>query len=669
MSLSRDDVERTGQEATVAGRSQPPADEVASTGDEELAAAFAGGSDAAFDALYRRYAAPIHDFLRWTVRDGDVAQDLLQSTFLSAYERRATLRDPAAVRGWLYRIAHNLAMNHLTRTKPAEPLDADAPFASASPGPSEVVATDETVELVWDAAASLEPRQFAVLDLSLRKGLSSSEIAGVLGLDAAAASLAVHRAREALGNAVRFLVVARRRGHCDRLAELVPEGVRRLTPEQRASVDRHVRRCTDCQRMATVLTAPGELFAAVPIAVLPFALREPPRLSSRSRPRGRGLARAARSPLGIVAIVVAAGVVVATHRGAGTPAPRFSASSVPSDSPPPTTGRFTPGDVSALPTDAVFSDVACPTSVRCYAVATSANGPVLAATTDGARTWSGPTLPGAGLLTAIACPGETTCVAGGQSPDAAAAVVFRTGDGEHWSAVPVPSSGPIDVIRCPDATHCLAVGMDKRTRVPSVLASTDGGATWSTATVPPSQPDPAYLAGARCLDAAHCWAVGSGIWFTPDLGGTWRDLTPSAPPCTSGICGIVHTLTDVEFTSQTDGWVVGYIPGGGYGQTRNDSYVARTTDGGATFTELPAATIQPMPKALQIQCSGATCLVVGQTFTRSDLVRSTDGGASWHAEQGVASFLRALACSPDLRLCVVAGGDGHTGTVLAAAGL
>lgn len=660
----------------MAGPPELPTDEVARPSDEQLGAEFLTGSDAAFDALYRHYATPIHDFLRWTVRDADVAQDLVQSTFLSAYERRATLRDPAAIRGWLYRIAHNLAMNHLTRTRAMELLDEDAPFASASPGPLDLVGTEETVQLVWDAAASLEPRQFAVLDLSLRKGLSSSEIAAVLGLDAAAASLAVHRAREALGNAVRFLVVARRRRHCARLAELVPDGVRQLTPEQRASVDRHVRRCPDCQRMAMTLTTPEELFAGVPLAVLPYVLREPPRPARTAPPSRPGWRDVARSPVGVGVVVVAAGVAatavfVATHHREAAPAGRSPASPVAtSESLPPTTGRFTPADISALPAGAAFTDVACPTSIRCYAVATGADGPVLAATTDAARTWSGTTLPGAGLLTAIACPGETACVAGGQSPDAARAAVFRTGDGAHWSAVPVPAAAPIAVIRCPDATHCLAIGMDTRTRTPSVLASTDGGATWSAATVPPSSPDPAYLAGLRCLDALHCWAVGSGIWFTSDLGSTWQDRTPSVPPCTSRICGnALHTLTDVEFTSPTDGWVVGYIPGGGYGMTQNASYAARTTDGGTTFTELPSAALRPMPKAVQILCSGTTCLVVGQTFTLSELVRSTDGGSSWQAEQRVASMLRALACSPDLRLCVVAGGDGRTGTVLSAAGL
>jgi len=218
--------------------------------DGELASAFAAGDAAAFSTLYERYVPRIYDFLRRTVRDQAAAEDLTQSTFLQAYERRATLQDPAAVRAWLFRIAHNAAINHVTRSRIVDELDEVNAPASTTPGPEEVAVQRESADLVWDAAASLEPRQYAVLDLTVRNGLTSAEIAEVLGVDAAQASTAVFRAREALGNAVRFLLVARRRRHCDRLAELVPEGVRQLTAAQRASVDRHLRRCPTCPQPA-----------------------------------------------------------------------------------------------------------------------------------------------------------------------------------------------------------------------------------------------------------------------------------------------------------------------------------------------------------------------------------------------------------------------------------
>jgi RNA polymerase sigma factor (sigma-70 family) len=242
------------------------------TDDAELARRFAAGDDMAFDALYRRYVGPIHDFVAGIVRNRTVAEDITQTVFLRVYEQRSALREPAAFRGWLYRIAHNMAMNQVGRAPRTEPIETHAPYQSPEPGPEQLAAREETAQLVWDAAASLEPHQYAVLDLALRKGLSSAEIAGVLGIPSAQASLAVHRAREALGNAVRFLVVARRRRHCERLAEMVPAGVRSLTAEQRASVDRHVRRCANCQRATAALTRPAELFGAIPLVALPAGL-------------------------------------------------------------------------------------------------------------------------------------------------------------------------------------------------------------------------------------------------------------------------------------------------------------------------------------------------------------------------------------------------------------
>ena len=665
-----------------------PAVELTTATDEQLAADFAAGSDAAFEALYRRYATPIHDFLRWTVRDPDVAQDLAQSTFVAAYERRDSLRDPAAIRGWLFRIAHNLAMNHLTRTRRTDELSEDALLASPEPGPAELADRAAAVELVWDAAASLEPRQFAVLDLSLRKGLSSREIADVLDLEPAAASLAMHRAREALGNAVRFMVVARRRRHCARLAELVPEGVRRLTPEQRATVDRHMRRCPDCQRMALMLTAPDELFAAAPLAPLPIALRHLPPLTGHQPMTTQGWARARhllRTPAGIgSAVVVAAGVTatfiaLAVHQGApvthGSPerpgrSTSASQSAAQSHSAPSGSGSFHAANLSTVPAGSVFTDASCPTSTRCYAVANSPSGGVVATTSDGGSTWSDSTVPGAGALAAIDCVGDASCVVGGPPGGGARAVVFTSTDaGATWSPASAPTTAIITVIRCPDSQDCLAIGEDPSGQAASVIASTDGGRTWSARSVPAGS-NGNYLAGARCLDAAHCWVVGSGIWFTPDLGTTWQDQTPPAPTCSPGtICGPpMHTLTDVVFTTPSDGIVVGYIPGGGYGQTENASYVGTTSDGGSTWTDEPQSATKVLPKAVRIVCSTSSCLTLAQTFTLSELVRSSDRGANWQPEQRVKTLLDALACSPDRQLCVAAGGDRGAGALLTSTG-
>ncbi|HXM55384.1 MAG TPA: sigma-70 family RNA polymerase sigma factor, partial [Candidatus Dormibacteraeota bacterium] len=241
--------------------------------DADLAVRMQGGDATALGVLYDRYVAGIHDFLARFTRDQAAAEDLAQTTFLRAWERRTSLRDPARVRAWLYATAHHLAVNHVTRARPAASIDdAEPGIADAAPGPEAEVASREAAELVWAAAASLEPRQYAVLDLSVRRGLTTREVADVLGVPVGHAAVLVNRARESLGNAVRYLLVARRREHCERLSALVPAALRVLTPEERRTVDHHMRTCDDCQDLGRRLTSAAELFGALLPLPLPAAL-------------------------------------------------------------------------------------------------------------------------------------------------------------------------------------------------------------------------------------------------------------------------------------------------------------------------------------------------------------------------------------------------------------
>jgi RNA polymerase sigma factor (sigma-70 family) len=249
--------------------------------DGELAARVQAGDTASLGQLYDRHARGVHDFLARLTRDPATAEDLTHSTFLRAWERRGTLRDPSRVRAWLYATAHHLALNHVTRGRPAGSIDEEAvgELADTAPGPEAAAMARELADLVWAAAASLEPRQYTMLDLSVRRSLSTREIADVLGVPVGHAAVLANRAREALGNAVRYLLVARRRDHCERLAALVPAGVRALTAPQRSAVDHHLRRCESCRELGRRLTSPEQLLGAL----LPLPL--PPSLGPGGRDR------------------------------------------------------------------------------------------------------------------------------------------------------------------------------------------------------------------------------------------------------------------------------------------------------------------------------------------------------------------------------------------------
>ena len=225
----------------------------------------------AFGRLYEQYVQRIHDYLLRVTRDLALSDDLTQDTFVLAFQRRGTLRDPQKVRSWLFSIAHNVAMTHLARRPPTEEHDLTT-LVTLGTSPEARAAAQESAELVWAAARSLEPRQYEVLDLTVRQELTSPELAEVLGVAPGHASVLVHRAREALGNAVRYLLVARRRSHCARLAELVPAGVSELSADMRASVDHHMRRCPDCRDMAATLTAPAAILGGLAVVAAPHLL-------------------------------------------------------------------------------------------------------------------------------------------------------------------------------------------------------------------------------------------------------------------------------------------------------------------------------------------------------------------------------------------------------------
>ena len=83
--------------------------------DEELVRRALAGERWGREMLYRRHAGSL---LAMTVRllaNHGEAEEIVQDTFVTAFEQLATLREPGAVRGWLGRIAVNLVRRRFRR--------------------------------------------------------------------------------------------------------------------------------------------------------------------------------------------------------------------------------------------------------------------------------------------------------------------------------------------------------------------------------------------------------------------------------------------------------------------------------------------------------------------------------------------------------------------------
>ena len=118
-------------------------------GDEELVRRAVAGDRWGRDMLYRRHAGSL---LAMTVRllaNRGEAEEIVQDTFVTAFEQLGTLREPGAVRGWLGQIAVNLVRRRFRRARLMRflGLDRGADDATleslADPG----LATDQRAEL------------------------------------------------------------------------------------------------------------------------------------------------------------------------------------------------------------------------------------------------------------------------------------------------------------------------------------------------------------------------------------------------------------------------------------------------------------------------------------------------------------------------------------------
>lgn len=148
----------------------------------------------AFDALYRTTLSDVHAYVQSLVRERSVAEDVTAAAYERAWRRRDSF-DPrrGSQRAWLFGIARNAALDELRRRRRTAALVGDPPDpAVPDPGLSEEEA--ERRATVAAALARLTPRERELVALRFHGGLSTAEVARVLGVSERAAAMRVHRA-------------------------------------------------------------------------------------------------------------------------------------------------------------------------------------------------------------------------------------------------------------------------------------------------------------------------------------------------------------------------------------------------------------------------------------------------------------------------------------------
>lgn len=93
----------------------PQAFSFSSAADRELVATAAQGLEGGFEELVRRYQRPISAYVYRMVGDYDCALDLTQEIFIKIYASLSRYRPEFKFSTWIYKIAHNAAIDHLRR--------------------------------------------------------------------------------------------------------------------------------------------------------------------------------------------------------------------------------------------------------------------------------------------------------------------------------------------------------------------------------------------------------------------------------------------------------------------------------------------------------------------------------------------------------------------------
>jgi RNA polymerase sigma factor (sigma-70 family) len=171
----------------------------------ELVEGLRRGDPAAFDAAFDAWRGPLWGFLLRLSGRAEVAEELLQETFVRLAGHARDLRPDTNLRAWLFTVARNLYRSHrrwawLDGQRLAE-LAAHV-VHGAPPTPLEAAAASQAGRAVEAALAAMAPANREVALLVLVERMEPAEAAAVLGLKPDAVRQRLARARQSISEAL-----------------------------------------------------------------------------------------------------------------------------------------------------------------------------------------------------------------------------------------------------------------------------------------------------------------------------------------------------------------------------------------------------------------------------------------------------------------------------------
>jgi RNA polymerase sigma-70 factor, ECF subfamily len=164
--------------------------------DEWLALRCQAAEPSAFEALIAEMERPLFFYLLQLIRNQDQAQELLQETWIRALKTFKKLKDPGAVRAWLYTLAHGIAVDHVRRDQVrhrAEEYYVDDGEMNAEPDLTGLTAAE-----VREVLTRLCPEHREVLVLHFLEDFPIAEIASIVRCPPGTVKSRIHHAKAQL---------------------------------------------------------------------------------------------------------------------------------------------------------------------------------------------------------------------------------------------------------------------------------------------------------------------------------------------------------------------------------------------------------------------------------------------------------------------------------------
>lgn len=155
-----------------------------------------GDAESLIRDLLEQHTASVFRMARSVVRDPALAEDVVQETFIKAWQNAAAYRGDVPIRNWLLRIAHNVAVSTLRAIRDQATDPSLIPDPAATGSPPDTIAVDRLTLL--EALDSLDVTSRAVVVLREVEDLSYDEIAQVLDLSLPTVKTRLFRARARL---------------------------------------------------------------------------------------------------------------------------------------------------------------------------------------------------------------------------------------------------------------------------------------------------------------------------------------------------------------------------------------------------------------------------------------------------------------------------------------